>query len=338
MSAVADGIRILVASAPDVTIAGRQRLESAVVPAAKRHGGAVIRTCHRIEWYRDGAEDPLALPDRSRRGDPGRYEDTDRPRRRRAADLAHARARLGRARRGPDPPPGPLGRRRGKGGRPVWRRARARVRCGAPCRAPWADLASHQADVDRGPRHRSGRDRRRCRPRQARAGRGHRRDRPPRGRRRPGARRDRRDRITKRGPCSRDSRDPRSRGVAVRPGSRPGRRGGRRRRARRTLGDPGGVRTCARRRPVRRRPVDAAGAPGCRGRCARGASSRHRRPRRRPARSWRRRDACARDGTLPRPPRRPARSDARGLPRPLRVAPYRRRGSSACRDRGARTS
>ncbi len=61
MSAVADGIRILVASAPDVTIAGRQRLESAVVPAAKRHGGAVIRTCHRIEWYRDGAEDPLAL-------------------------------------------------------------------------------------------------------------------------------------------------------------------------------------------------------------------------------------------------------------------------------------
>jgi glutamyl-tRNA reductase len=32
-----------------------------IVPAAKRHGGAVIRTCHRIEWYREGAEDPLAL-------------------------------------------------------------------------------------------------------------------------------------------------------------------------------------------------------------------------------------------------------------------------------------
>ena len=75
---VAAGIRVVVATAPAVPSAARHRLEAAIVPAAKRHGGAVIRTCHRIEWYRDGAEDPLALLAASRRADPGRTTTVDR--------------------------------------------------------------------------------------------------------------------------------------------------------------------------------------------------------------------------------------------------------------------
>ncbi len=58
---VAVGIHAVVATAPAVPSASRHRLEPAIVAAAQRHGGAVIRTCHRIEWYRDGVDDPLAL-------------------------------------------------------------------------------------------------------------------------------------------------------------------------------------------------------------------------------------------------------------------------------------
>ncbi|HEV8402566.1 MAG TPA: NAD(P)-binding domain-containing protein [Candidatus Limnocylindrales bacterium] len=61
MSDVAADIRAVAATAPDVPHAARQLLEAAILPAAKRHGGAVIRTCHRVEWYREGPEDPRDL-------------------------------------------------------------------------------------------------------------------------------------------------------------------------------------------------------------------------------------------------------------------------------------
>jgi len=59
--AVASGIQAFVASAPTVASSARDRIEPAVMAAAERHGGAVVRTCHRIEWYHDAGSDPLAL-------------------------------------------------------------------------------------------------------------------------------------------------------------------------------------------------------------------------------------------------------------------------------------
>jgi glutamyl-tRNA reductase len=61
MTTAGSGIRALVASAPAVPSAARHRLEAAMMPAARQHGGVVIRTCHRIEWYREATNDPLAL-------------------------------------------------------------------------------------------------------------------------------------------------------------------------------------------------------------------------------------------------------------------------------------
>jgi glutamyl-tRNA reductase len=61
VSDVAADLRVVVATAPAVSSTARQRLQDAIVPAAMRHGGAVITTCHRVEWYREGADDPLAL-------------------------------------------------------------------------------------------------------------------------------------------------------------------------------------------------------------------------------------------------------------------------------------
>ena len=57
------GIRALVATAPTVPSASRRGIEQAVTTAAGRHGGAVIRTCHRIEWYHEAGGDPLAMLD-----------------------------------------------------------------------------------------------------------------------------------------------------------------------------------------------------------------------------------------------------------------------------------
>ena len=61
MIAVPTGIRAFVASAPAVPSAARYRIEPAVMAAAERHGGAVVRTCHRIEWYHAGDEEPLSI-------------------------------------------------------------------------------------------------------------------------------------------------------------------------------------------------------------------------------------------------------------------------------------
>jgi glutamyl-tRNA reductase len=58
---IASGVRAFVASAPAVPSSERNRLEPFVLAAAERYGGAVIRTCHRIEWYHEAGGDPLAL-------------------------------------------------------------------------------------------------------------------------------------------------------------------------------------------------------------------------------------------------------------------------------------
>jgi glutamyl-tRNA reductase len=57
---IASGIRAFAASAPAVPSSERSRLEPFVLAAAERHGGAVIRTCHRIEWYHEAGGDPRA--------------------------------------------------------------------------------------------------------------------------------------------------------------------------------------------------------------------------------------------------------------------------------------
>jgi glutamyl-tRNA reductase len=61
VTVLASGIRAFVASAPAVPSALRHSIEPAVIAAALRHGGAVIRTCHRIEWYHEVGGDPIAM-------------------------------------------------------------------------------------------------------------------------------------------------------------------------------------------------------------------------------------------------------------------------------------
>lgn len=53
MSPPTSRIRAFVASAPAVPGSARHGIESAVMAAAERHGGVVVRTCHRIEWYHE---------------------------------------------------------------------------------------------------------------------------------------------------------------------------------------------------------------------------------------------------------------------------------------------
>ena len=51
IGATASGLRGWIASAPAVAAPARLDLEPAITHAVEAHGGAVIRTCHRIEWY-----------------------------------------------------------------------------------------------------------------------------------------------------------------------------------------------------------------------------------------------------------------------------------------------
>ena len=60
-AAAAAGVRAFVAAASAVPSASRHRVEPAVNAVAERHGGVVIRTCHRIEWYHEDGGDPLAM-------------------------------------------------------------------------------------------------------------------------------------------------------------------------------------------------------------------------------------------------------------------------------------
>ncbi len=57
----AAGLRGLIASAPAVPGPARLDLERAVMEAVEVHGGAVIRTCHRIEWYHGNAIDQARI-------------------------------------------------------------------------------------------------------------------------------------------------------------------------------------------------------------------------------------------------------------------------------------
>ena len=59
MTGPASRIVALVASASQVPSASRQELEPALLAAAGRDGGALIRTCHRIEWYLETDGDPV---------------------------------------------------------------------------------------------------------------------------------------------------------------------------------------------------------------------------------------------------------------------------------------
>lgn len=57
----AAGLRGLIASAPAVPGPARLDLERTLAGAVEAHGGAVIRTCHRIEWYHGDAIDLTRL-------------------------------------------------------------------------------------------------------------------------------------------------------------------------------------------------------------------------------------------------------------------------------------
>ena len=61
MTAAPSSIRAFVASAPSVPSELRYQIEPAVLAAAAIHGGAVVRTCHRIEWYHAAGGDPVAM-------------------------------------------------------------------------------------------------------------------------------------------------------------------------------------------------------------------------------------------------------------------------------------
>lgn len=61
MTVASSGIRAFVASAPAVPSESRHRIEPAVIAAAALHGGAVVRTCHRIEWYHEAGGDPITM-------------------------------------------------------------------------------------------------------------------------------------------------------------------------------------------------------------------------------------------------------------------------------------
>ena len=63
-------IRAFVAAAPAVSSASRRWIEPVVLAAAERHGGAVVRTCHRIEWYHEAGVDTFEVLDLGGEGMP----------------------------------------------------------------------------------------------------------------------------------------------------------------------------------------------------------------------------------------------------------------------------